>query len=175
MTGKEKALFLAYPTVWTFSVVSFWCSGSASDALGFTLLHLYLLHPAAIVGISTAVAWNECSVPPVAADAPDRFGSGLHALRFFYLSSRQYGRLFAPDAARMDHAAGRSGALACGTPSRANPSPFCLWKRLRANRPQERGRALRVPLNRSISFFIVLDEMNSQLKACLRVGKNLIE
>lgn len=62
MTGKEKALFLAYPTVWTFSVVSFWCSGSASDALGFTLLHLYLLHPAAIVGISTAAAWNAPSL-----------------------------------------------------------------------------------------------------------------
>lgn len=28
----------------------------------------------------------ECSVPPVAADAPDRFGSRLHALRFFYLT-----------------------------------------------------------------------------------------
>ena len=62
MTGKEKALFLAYPILWTFSVVSFWCFGSASDALGFTLLHLYLLHPAAIVGVSAAAAWKALSL-----------------------------------------------------------------------------------------------------------------
>lgn len=77
MTGKEKALFLAYPTVWTFSVVSFWCFGSASDALGFTLLHLRCDRR------HFDRSSMECSVPPVAADAPDRFGSGLHALRFF--------------------------------------------------------------------------------------------
>lgn len=62
MSGKEKALFLAYPILWTFSVVSFWCFGSASDALGFTLLHLYLLHPAAIVGVSAAAAWKALSL-----------------------------------------------------------------------------------------------------------------
>ena len=138
MTGKEKALFLAYPTVWTFSVVSFWCFGSASDALGFTLLHLYLLHPAAIVGISTAAARNAPSLRSLRM-LPIALAAGYMLCDFFYLSSRQHGRLFAPDAARMDHAAGRPRALACGTPSRANPSPFCLWKRLRANRPQERG------------------------------------
>ena len=138
MTGKEKALFLAYPILWTF--------------LRRLLLvlrkrlrraRLYAFAPLSSSSRRDRRRFDrsslECSVPSVDADAPDRIGGGLHALRFFYLSSRQYGRLFARDAARMDHAAGRSGALACGTPSRANPSPFCLWKRLRANRPQERG------------------------------------
>ena len=34
----------------------------AAGALGFTLLHLYLLHPAAIVGVSAAAAWKALSL-----------------------------------------------------------------------------------------------------------------
>lgn len=71
MTGKEKALFLAYPILWTFSVVSFWCFGSASDSLGFTLLHLYLLHP-----------------PRSSASRPRRLGKLCPSGRFGFSQSR---------------------------------------------------------------------------------------
>ena len=90
MSGKEKALFLAYPILWTFSVVSFWCFGSASDALGFTLLHRDRRR--------LGRGGLESSVPQVASVSPNRVGDGLHALRLSHLSSRQHDRLFVRDA-----------------------------------------------------------------------------
>lgn len=59
---RRSALLFAYPVVWTFSVASFWLAGSSSDALGFTLLHLYLLHPLTIVVVSFAAAFRAASL-----------------------------------------------------------------------------------------------------------------
>ena len=148
MSGKEKALFLAYPILWTFSVVSFWCFGSASDALGFTLLHLYLLHPAAIVGVSAAAAWKALS---------------LRSLRFLPIALATGYMLCDFLTFRLANMT----AFSYGT--RPNGSCFrSVWRsRLRDSFSGESFAVL--------SFLIVLDETNSQLKACLRDKKNLIE
>lgn len=58
----RRALLLTYPVVWVFSVASFWLFGAASDALGFTLIHLYFLHPVAIVAVSFAAAFRAVSL-----------------------------------------------------------------------------------------------------------------
>ena len=59
---RRSALLLAYPVVWAFSTASFWLAGSSSDALGFTLLHLYFLHPVAILAVSFAAAFRVTSL-----------------------------------------------------------------------------------------------------------------
>lgn len=59
---RRPALLLAYPIVWAFSTASFWLVGSSSDALGFTLLHLYFLHPVAILAVSFAAAFRATSL-----------------------------------------------------------------------------------------------------------------
>ena len=59
---RSSALLLAYPVVWAFSTASFWLAGSSSDALGFTLLHLYFLHPVAILAVSFAAAFRVTSL-----------------------------------------------------------------------------------------------------------------
>lgn len=50
--NRQNLLWLTYPLVWTLSLCHFWLFGSSSDALGFTILHLYLLHPIVIFLVS---------------------------------------------------------------------------------------------------------------------------
>lgn len=175
MTGKEKALFLAYPILWTFSVVSFWCFGSASDALGFTLLHLYLLHPAAIVGVSTAAAWNAPSLRSMRM-LPIALAAGYMLCDFFTF--------------RLANMA----AFSHGTPPEWIMLCRSVWRsRLRDSFSGESFAVLSLEKTESQStarawmsasypaepvdflFLIVLDETNSHLKTCLRDKKNLIE
>lgn len=49
---KNRLVLSAYPLVCLFSVACFWCFGQSGDALGFTLLHLYGLHPIAMFVIA---------------------------------------------------------------------------------------------------------------------------
>ena len=53
---KNRPILFSYPIVCAFSIACFWLLGQKSDALGFTLLHLYGLHPLAIVLTSALLA-----------------------------------------------------------------------------------------------------------------------
>lgn len=47
-----------YPIVCLFSITYFWLSGQYLDALGFTLIHFYGLHPLTILIVSIFLAYQ---------------------------------------------------------------------------------------------------------------------
>ena len=49
---RNRLVLSLYPLVCLFSVACFWLFGQSRDALGFTLLHLYGLHPIAMFVIA---------------------------------------------------------------------------------------------------------------------------
>ena len=57
------ALTLAYPVVWALSVGVFWILMSGADAMGYTLIFIYALNPAAILIASFLIglkkAWGK--------------------------------------------------------------------------------------------------------------------
>ena len=48
----RKVLVAAYPVIWVFSVAFFWLFTSGSDAMGYSLLFIWILSPLAIAVIS---------------------------------------------------------------------------------------------------------------------------
>ena len=53
--NRQNLLWLAYPLAWTLSLCQFWLFDNRSDALGFTIFLLYLLHPIVIFLVSAIV------------------------------------------------------------------------------------------------------------------------
>ena len=63
MSGNPKrtelALHLAYPVVWVLSVAFFWTLTSGADAMGYALVFIYALNPAAILIASFLIGLKE--------------------------------------------------------------------------------------------------------------------
>ena len=52
---KNLGLVLAYPLIWVFSLVFFWAFTSGSDAMGYSLLFIWILNPVAIFAVSLLI------------------------------------------------------------------------------------------------------------------------
>ena len=55
---NNRLKIVLYPILCVFSITYFWVSGQYLDALGFTLIHLYGLHPLTIMIVSIFLAYQ---------------------------------------------------------------------------------------------------------------------
>ncbi|MBR5259137.1 MAG: hypothetical protein IKV48_01450 [Eggerthellaceae bacterium] len=58
-TRRVRNALIAYAIVWLLSVVAFWTITSGSDAMGYSLVFIWLLNPAAIVVASLCASMKE--------------------------------------------------------------------------------------------------------------------
>lgn len=49
---KETGLLLAYPIIWALSIAIFWLFMSGADAMGYSILFIWILNPAAVFIVS---------------------------------------------------------------------------------------------------------------------------
>ena len=59
-TRLSKVVLIAtYLLIWAFAIITFWFFTSGSDAMGFSLVFLWLLLPVTTFALSMAIGWND--------------------------------------------------------------------------------------------------------------------
>ena len=58
-TRRVRNALIAYAVIWLISVIAFWTITTGSDAMGYSLVFVWLLNPAAIVVSSLCASMKE--------------------------------------------------------------------------------------------------------------------
>ena len=112
-------LLTAYLCVWGLAVIVFWFFTTGSDAMGFSLIYLWLLLRAGIASAGTAGARPLPDAVGCARRRRDVYAGGV-----LYLQSSQYGGIRGAAPARVGYASGGSAALRARVRDRRPAEPL---------------------------------------------------